>query len=595
MTNLEKYLYQLRRIADHREKKAEKEIRKIYKELLKELNGFLGNIYATYSEDDMLNYADLAKAGMDARFLEEVEQHINSISPKVSKQIQETVQQTYEECYNGMRNAVVKAAGNRELLQQAFATVQACTPEVIRAAVNNPVSGLTLKDTLEKHRKEIIYDIKKNIGVGLTNGDRFSTMAKRIAESLDGDYTKAVRIVRTEAHRVRETGFNDAATAIDETLKKGTSGYVMAKTWHTMQDERVRPQKQKRKKYNHVKMDGVTIPQNELFKLPSGATCKAPSQTGVAGEDINCRCYLSYDLVLASELTKVQDGEKTIEEAAKVETLPDFTDGIKNAKTVQEVNQIATAHFKNKEGCKIEYVSFEHTDLRAAKDMVMKLDDLDNRFESSLVSVKTRHLNASYSGMCTPTNDSFDKYLSSSNASDLKSDIVLNYDYLRTKKAIENDFKKNNRPNYGGNVAHNAMVNEKYASIATLVHEYGHSILAGKANEILLEEGGNNPVFMGVRRQYRMYMRKLQSLNREIQEVRFQYAGQPDGLRKGIEAAAELQAQYDELCVSKYSKESVGEFIAECFCDAELSDNPKSISIQVHNALVKAFGKAGKQ
>lgn len=341
MTNLEKYLYQLRRIEEHREKKAEKEIRKIYKELLKELNGFLGNIYATYSEDDMLNYADLAKAGMDARFLEEVEQRINSISPKVSKEIQETVQQTYEACYDGMRNAVVKAAGNRELLQQAFATVQACTPEVIRAAVNNPVSGLTLKDTLEKHRKEIIYDIKKNIGVGLTNGDRFSTMAGRIAESLDGDYTKAVRIVRTEAHRVRETGFNDAATAIDETLKKGSSGYVMAKTWHTMQDERVRPQKQKRKKYNHVKMDGVTIPQDELFKLPSGATCKAPSQTGVAGEDINCRCYLSYDLVLASELTKVQDGKKTIEEAAKEKepTMLEFT----AAKTLEEARQYTSS------------------------------------------------------------------------------------------------------------------------------------------------------------------------------------------------------------------------------------------------------------
>lgn len=339
MTNLEKYLYQLRRIEEHREKKAEKEIRKIYKELLKELNGFLGNIYATYSEDDMLNYADLAKAGMDARFLEEVEQRINSISPKVSKEIQETVQQTYEACYDGMRNAVVKAAGNRELLQQAFATVQACTPEVIRAAVNNPVSGLTLKDTLEKHRKEIIYDIKKNIGVGLTNGDRFSTMAGRISESLDGDYKKAVRIVRTEAHRVRETGFNDAATAIDDTLKKGTSGYVMAKTWKTMQDERVRPLKQKRKKYNHVKMDGVTIPQNELFKLPSGATCKAPSQTGVAGEDINCRCYLSYDLVLASELTKVQDGKKTIEEAAKQQTPPVEVPKIKNVLSKEDYEE----------------------------------------------------------------------------------------------------------------------------------------------------------------------------------------------------------------------------------------------------------------
>ena len=316
MTNLEKYLYHLRRIEEHRSVAAEKEIRKVYKELLKELNSYLANIYLTYSEDDMLTYSDLAKAGMDARFLEEVEQQINGITPQVAAQIQETVAQTYEACYDGMVNAVNKAAGNRELLQQAFSTVTAVSPDVIKRAVENPVSGLTLKDTLEKHRKEIIYDIKRNIGVGLTNGDRYTTMAKRISESLDGDYKKSIRIVRTETHRVRESGFNDAATAVNEALKNGKSGYVMAKTWRTMQDERVRPQGQKgkkAKKYNHVKMDGVTIPQDELFELPSGAKGKAPSQTGVAGEDINCRCYLSYSLVLTSELT----GEKSSREEGK--------------------------------------------------------------------------------------------------------------------------------------------------------------------------------------------------------------------------------------------------------------------------------------
>ena len=314
MTNLEKYLYQLRRIEEHRSKGAEKEIRKIYKQLLKDINSYLADIYLNYSEDDMLTFGNLAKVGMDARFLEEVEQRINGISPQVAKTINDTVTQSYEACYDGMRNAVVKAAGSRELLRTALSTVAAVTPEVIRAAVNNPVSGLTLKDTLEKHRKEIIYDIKRNIGVGLSNGDRFTTMAKRISQSLDSDYNKSIRIVRTEAHRIREAGFHDAATSIHETLQQGNSGYVMAKTWKTMDDERVRPntvyktkkgwKKGKKSKYNHEKMDGITIPQDQEFELPSGSKGKAPGQIGVAGEDINCRCYLSYDLVEVGILYK---------------------------------------------------------------------------------------------------------------------------------------------------------------------------------------------------------------------------------------------------------------------------------------------------
>ena len=312
MTNLEKYLYQLRRIEAHRTVEAEKEIRKIYKKLLKEMQNYLADIYTKYSENDVLSYAGLARAGMEARFLEEVELRINGITPEVAGLINTTVTQTYEACYTGMQAAVVKAAGNRQALIAAFATVAAVTPDVINRAVNNPVSGLTLKDTLEKHRKEIIYDIKKNIGVGLANGDRFTTMAGRISESLDGDYRKSIRIVRTEAHRVRESGYCDAATDLDNALRNANTGFIMAKTWRTMKDQRVRPAraKGKAKMYNHIKMEGVTIPQNELFELPSGATCICPSQTGVAGEDINCRCYVSYDLVEESKLTNGNKSEE---------------------------------------------------------------------------------------------------------------------------------------------------------------------------------------------------------------------------------------------------------------------------------------------
>ena len=396
MTNLEKYLYQLRRIEEHRAVVAEKEIRKIYKELLKELNAYLGNIYAMHSENDVLTYAALAQAGMDARFLEEVEQRISGITPQVANEINTTVNNTYEACYNGMQEAVAKAAGNREVLRQSLSAISAVTPDVIKRAVENPVSGLTLKDTLEKHRKDIIYDIKRNIGVGLSNGDRFTTMAKRISESLDGDYNKSIRIVRTEAHRVRESGFNDAASDINTALKKGTSGYVMAKTWKTMRDERVRPAKAKgkAKKYNHVKMDGVTIPQDELFKLPSGATCLCPSQTGVAGEDINCRCYLSYDLVLASELTQVQRGEKSIEEAAKVEQTK--YKSVKDAYSKVNLSGIDEG-FKNE--IEDELLMLANKYPINTKDIVIKANTSKSEFGHAVCGVRGSKRQGSYYGV----------------------------------------------------------------------------------------------------------------------------------------------------------------------------------------------------
>lgn len=521
MTTLEKYLYQLRRIEEHREVKAEKEIRKIYKELLKELNSYLADIYIHYSENDMLNYGSLAKAGMDARFLEEVEQRINGITPKVSSFIDSTVQLTYEACYDGMRNAVVKAAGNRELLKQAFSTVTAVTPDVIKRAVENPVSGLTLKDTLEKHRKEIIYDIKRNIGVGLTNGDRYSTMAKRISESVDGDYKKAIRIVRTETHRVRESGFNDAATALNDTLKQGKSGYVMAKTWHTMQDERVRPNKAKgkSKKYNHVKMDGVTIPQDDLFVLPSGATCKAPSQTGVAGEDINCRCYLSYDLVLASELTKVQDGEKTIEEA--VETSEKKEKGFAPAKTIQEAKQYAENELGV--GGAIAYTE-KNFNLEVANAMNKAIYDISKEFGE---------IELNYIMMLPPKMRAYAAYSSGSKA------IGLNK-AAKTKTAIAKMAKE-------AQEQYSVGFWSGYSELHSIYHELGHAIQhkicdsdPAIANRIEILYKRTFKEILGNDINYNWRLDKSLENSQAVKNAGFSYYG----LRNSGEFIAEAIAQY---------------------------------------------------
>lgn len=292
--DLDRLLAQVRRIEENRTKGAEKEIRKAYQSLLKELKHYLADEYVQYAEDDKLTYDILQRHGYYGRFLEEVEQKINDISPAVRQTIRSTVEQNYEYTYNGMLECVKKA-----VTDPAVTTgLKACTPEVIRKAVENPVSKLTLNDRLERHRKDIIYDIKQNISVGLMNGDRYSTMANRIKQSVEEDYKKAIRIARTETHRVREAGNLDAALSVDNALKESGTGLQMMKTWQTMKDERVRPAKAKgrNRKYNHRKMEGITIPMDEEFTLPSGAKTVAPGQSGVAGEDINCRCYLSYKL-----------------------------------------------------------------------------------------------------------------------------------------------------------------------------------------------------------------------------------------------------------------------------------------------------------
>lgn len=301
--DLEYYLAQARRISKHREADAEKEIRKLYKSMLKELQAFVADAYTKYAEDDKLAFAMLQKAGYDARFLSEIEERISVATPKAAKELRQLVNDTYKIAYDGMVDAVVKS-GN---LDKAFADAVAITPHQIKKIVKNPIMDLAL----EKNHKDIIYDIKQAVAVGLMNGDRYTDMAHRISEKVDGAYYKSVRIARTEAHRVIEAGNSDAAIEADKEFQNGTTGMRMVKTWKTMRDERVRPQRRRKGKggwstkmgkgANHMKLEGQVVLAGEDFDLLDGNKASAPGQSGVAGHDINCRCYVSYEMMTDAE------------------------------------------------------------------------------------------------------------------------------------------------------------------------------------------------------------------------------------------------------------------------------------------------------
>lgn len=292
-SELERYLVQVRRIAESREAGAERKIRKMYKELAEDLNAWLGNVYAKYAEDDRLDYNILRSKGQYARFLEEVQLKIDGIYPDLKSEVENLIDTTYKVCWHGMYNGVTKSK-RVEDLKKTFSASKSITPEQIKAAVQNPISKLRLNPVLNRNRKQIISNIRREIGIGLSNGDRMSTMARRIQHHVDNDRSKAMLIARTEAHRVREVGFNDSAERIDKIMQDNNSEYRMVKTWRNVGDLSVR----NTDKANHVDMEGQTVLADEEFTMiRSGAKAKCPGTSGIAAEDCNCRCRASRDIM----------------------------------------------------------------------------------------------------------------------------------------------------------------------------------------------------------------------------------------------------------------------------------------------------------
>lgn len=317
--SLNDLLYEVKRIEEHRKELSEKKIRKIYKQLMKELNTFIGEEYVKHADDSgALSYSSLRDRARQARFLEEVASKVDSITPELKKEIMGLVETTYKNCYEGMGKAVESAANTEELASMMSGSV--LRPEVLQQSYNNNITKLTLPNVLEKHRQEIIYTIKQELTIGLLNGDRYEKMARRLTDKLDISYKKATNIVRTESHRNIEGGLTDCAERLAPALDD--SGMVMVKIWRTMKDERVRPNVVRKTKKgwkvyksknaaNHEVMEGKVVKEGDFFEFEDGVKTKTPSHSGVAAHDCNCRCFLERDIMTEEEFAKVNANAKT--------------------------------------------------------------------------------------------------------------------------------------------------------------------------------------------------------------------------------------------------------------------------------------------
>lgn len=312
MASLNEQLYDVKRIAEHRVNLTDKKIQAIYEQLMKDLQSSLADTYKKYADNDgrmYMNYLDANRK--KAAFLQQIVDNVDNLTPQLKDQMQTLIDDTYAQCYQGMSESFKKAYSKGEFAE--YVKDMDVNPYQLEAAMQNNISKLTLPAVMEAHRAQITYQIMQELNIGLTNGDRYEKMAKRIEERVGVSRSKANNIVRTECHRNVESGFMDCA----EHLKEGLdgSGLIYAATWHNMGDEKVRPQKRvkvggkwvtrwSKNGANHMKMEGKTVFVGEKFDLGGGISAKAPSMSGDAKNDCNCRCFLEYNLMTAEEFAK---------------------------------------------------------------------------------------------------------------------------------------------------------------------------------------------------------------------------------------------------------------------------------------------------
>lgn len=552
---LEKYIVQLRRIEEHREKNAENHIRLIYKNILKELNSTIAQEYVISAEDDVLDFGMLERNGRYARFLEEVERNLNSVSQDLSLTITEAVENTYSNVWESMNNVVNKATDS-ERLHEAFKSIKTVTPEMLKNAVSNPIMQMAL----EKNYKDIVYNIRQSIAIGLMNGDRMTTMAKRIKTNIDKEYYKAVRIARTETHRVREAGMNDFAQEVNQSIKDAGLGtdYVYVKIWHTMQDERVRPNVRRKTKKgwktykskngaDHQKMEGKVVLADEKFELGNGATAPAPSQSGVAAQDINCRCYLEYKFMKRSEYEALT-GKKII---TSKETIKDTKASVKE-KLAQKNVRIDNKVF----GINEEFMIENMNQIDALLEKYPKMREYLNGDELAITKART--------------NSSFIAAYRSSYMADSKkmtvNEITYNPSYFKDRATYIKNQKAQQLSGW------KMKITEGMESIYTTCHEFGHYI-----EQMLYMDyiKANTEEFNEMLQKARS-ARTIKAGQKVVKNYQDKFY---NGIRKEIIGIYEKEyGKFDaKTGISDYGKKNSAEFFAEAFASLECNKEPAGI------------------
>lgn len=268
----------INRSIGQRVKKGEREIARRYAQALNEVREALGRIYASYEQDGKLTWEEMTKFDRLQRLFQEIDFVLARGYRDLYPIIADIVGGSYADAYDLTAWAIESGAGVPQVAASAAA---------VQAAIEAPIDKLTLNQRLQRNRGAILAKIREEMTIGLVRGSSYREMVDRIKPALENDTTKAWRVVRTETHRVQEGAKHDAVTYAD------TTGVKMTKTWRTSKDQRVR--RRPRDEADHKMLDGKTIPADKDFVGAKGKG-PAPGHLNHPAEDINCRCWLKYEI-----------------------------------------------------------------------------------------------------------------------------------------------------------------------------------------------------------------------------------------------------------------------------------------------------------
>ena len=549
------------------EKKVLKKLEANYKDALSEINSKIELLMARQDADmqHVIYQVEYQKALKD-----QVSAILEQLHNNEFETVSEYLAQSYEDGFIGTMY---------DLQGQGIPLVIPLDQEQVAAAIQHETKlSESLYMALGRDTKDLSKKIAGEISRGISNAVMYSEIARNISAWGRIPMNNAMRIARTESHRIQIQATADAQ------WKAKANGADVVKQWDAALDRKTRK--------SHRELDGQIRELDEPFEV-NGHKAMQPGGFGRPEEDINCRCallqrarwnldsgYTKWDedapIEIADDGTsqlayipaknykdfkeqynqatervrdnvqKINDpyqrnrnGPRVIRPTKPIQEQQSF----QNASTVDELNAIMNNAIAEK-GTVNGYIAFNYMpemNIDVAKEHMEHFARLKEEYNTNTIyELASRKGGYDSAGVFTRIGDDTGGIIYVNNQ---KSYITVDRYNERLSK------NERGRKGFDGTT----LVNPENANISTLYHEFGHSFGVYKQRKIADSE----------------------DFWKEVMAVKKDYS-------KNVT---------EDTIISDYANESVDEFLAEAFTQAKLYDDASPYAVKVLEIVDKYFKK----
>lgn len=428
------------------EKRTLEELEEAYDDALAQINGRIENLLARQD-------ADMQHVIYQVEYQRQLKTQVQAILETLQSNEFDTISQYLTRSYeNGFMGTMYDLHGQG--IPMIFPIDQAQVADAIR---HQTKLSSTLYTALGLDINDLSKKIAGEISRGMSSGQGYDEMARNISAWARIPQNNAMRIARTEAHRIQ------CRAAMDAQYKAKDKGADVVKQWDAALDGETRP--------NHRKLDGQIRELDEPFEV-AGMKAMYPGDFGDPGEDCNCRCAILQRARWALDSSELETLRQRAEVMGEYDSYNEFRDSYNRAlnelyedsqpvrSSVQMMNDdfVPAKTIKEAEEYAQQFVS----DIKTKYSGNISYANMDLEYANTLNRVLTntfRNYNCGRLSNITPINFREKRFRNSTSTAAYEwggRNLFFNGRYFLSEKALENHIGEAN--NLLQNVVNNANI-----------------------------------------------------------------------------------------------------------------------------------------